>query len=460
MTDPRLAIGVGSGRCGTLSLSRLLDAQIDTSVSHERRPLLAWNSDCRAAVVQQRLKRLAAPKAGSVGDVASFYLPFLDEILRQAPDVRVVCLKRDRGAVIRSFCKWLDRVHVLPTDHWSRTLKPGWYRDPDWSRIFPKYDADSREEAIGKYWDEYYERAEQFAARFPQNVRIFDTDYALNTEAGIREVLTFVGIPEDEQIVEPGIHINESAAQPAQAERLRGLPPHHPARCVILVPHGGTLYPICEDALRELERRGYQVRRVPGFSQIDVARNSLATKAILDGFEETLWIDSDVGFHPNDVEKLRRHNLPIVSGVYAKKGKRSMASNFEPGTKKVAFGEQGGLTEIQYAATGFLHVRRQAYLDIQEKLGLPMCNEEFGERIIPWFQPLIRPLKEASWYLGEDFAFCERAKQAGYRIMADTSIRLWHVGNYQYGWEDAGREPQRFGRYDYHLGPDDSPDDR
>ena len=37
--------------------------------------------------------------------------------------------------------------------------------------------------------------------------------------------------------------------------------------CVILVPVGGTLDPGCEDGLRELERRGYPVRRVRGFSQ-------------------------------------------------------------------------------------------------------------------------------------------------------------------------------------------------
>ena len=28
--------------------------------------------------------------------------------------------------------------------------------------------------------------------------------------------------------------------------------------------------------------------------------------------------------------------------------------------------------------------------------------------------------------------------------MADTTIRLWHIGNYEYGWEDAGREVNRF----------------
>jgi hypothetical protein len=28
--------------------------------------------------------------------------------------------------------------------------------------------------------------------------------------------------------------------------------------------------------------------------------------------------------------------------------------------------------------------------------------------------------------------------------MADTSIRLWHIGDYRYGWEDAARRMPRY----------------
>lgn len=58
---------------------------------------------------------------------------------------------------------------------------------------------------------------------------------------------------------------------------------------------------------------------------------------------------------------------------------------------------------------------------------------------------------EQAWYLGEDFAFCERAHRCGFRIVADTSIRLWHVGPYRYGWEDAGRNVERFSDYTFHI---------
>jgi hypothetical protein len=136
------------------------------------------------------------------------------------------------------------------------------------------------------------------------------------------------------------------------------------------------------------------------------------------------------------------------------------------GTEKVVFGEQGGLVEIKYAAAGFLHVRREAYDAIRERLAMPMCNQRFGRGIWPFFLPL--PVEEDAStqgavgrpapnvchrYLTDDFAFSHRAREAGLTIMADTSIRLWRMGTYGYGWEDAGSETERFETYQFRVQP-------
>ncbi|MDA1050976.1 MAG: hypothetical protein O3C40_10915 [Planctomycetota bacterium] len=225
-----------------------------------------------------------------------------------------------------------------------------------------------------------------------------------------------------------------------------------PARCVVLVPIGEQVVPACEEALAELKRRGYPVRRVRGYSAIDQGRNQMATDAMADGFDETMWIDSDVGFDPDDIDKLRRHNVPIVCGIYPQKGRRVLACHVLPGTEKLIFGNEGGLTEILYAGTGFLHVRREAYETIRRELQLPLCNERFGGRpMVPFFQPMSHPLATGHWYLAEDFAFCERARQAGFKIFADTSVRLMHYGNYGYSWEDAGMELERYRTLHFHT---------
>jgi hypothetical protein len=265
----------------------------------------------------------------------------------------------------------------------------------------------------------------------------------------------------------------------------------------VLVPVGTHVEPACEQALVALEQRGYCVRRVYGYAAIDQARNDMATTALADGFEETMWIDSDIAFERDAVDRLRSQGLPLACGIYARKGMRALACHVLPGTTRLVFGAEGGLIELLYAGTGFFLVRRQVYLDMQERLALPVCNEQFGRPTIPFFQPFVVPVQPAAatqglaangsqmdadrgsgqltegseenqtqargtvpfcssdtaksgqspagnWYLAEDFAFCERARQCGYKIMADTTIRLWHHGSYGYTWEDAGKDKERY----------------
>jgi predicted O-methyltransferase YrrM len=224
-----------------------------------------------------------------------------------------------------------------------------------------------------------------------------------------------------------------------------------PSACVVLVPIGGPLDQACDDALRELERRGHPVWRVRGYSAVDAARNQLATDALGKGFAEVMWVDADVAFDPNDVARLRAHNLPFTCGLYPKKGPRQFACEFLPGTPSVRFGKHGGLTEVRYCGFGFTHVRREVFEAVQAHAALPVCNQRFGSPLVPFFEPTSIPEPGGRWSLSEDYAFCERARRAGFPVMADTRIRLWHVGTYRYGWEDAGSSKDRYGDYTFHL---------
>jgi hypothetical protein len=109
-------------------------------------------------------------------------------------------------------------------------------------------------------------------------------------------------------------------------------------------------------------------------------------------------------------------------------------------------------------------VRREVYDRIEQQLKLPVCNRQFGSPVVPYFQPLIindpgpharlPPEQRNSiqpWYLAEDYAFSHRARLCGFKIMADTSVRLTHIGSYAYSWEDAGSDVRRYGTYSYHF---------
>jgi hypothetical protein len=51
----------------------------------------------------------------------------------------------------------------------------------------------------------------------------------------------------------------------------------------------------------------------------------MASDALAQGFDELMWIDSDGVFDPDDVDKLRQHDLPLVCGICAKKSCRQRA---------------------------------------------------------------------------------------------------------------------------------------
>jgi len=211
-------------------------------------------------------------------------------------------------------------------------------------------------------------------------------------------------------------------------------------RCVVLVPYLTHVEPACERGLRELERRGVEVRRYASTAAVDRTRCDAASAALRDGADEIVWIDSDVVFEPDDVMRLRAHELPIVAGAYAKKGVQALALHPLEGTRELRFGDGGGPTEVRYVGAGFLCTRRDVYVDIQRTFSLPTCNTRFGTPTVPYFLPMvIADGAGAYWYLGEDYAFCERARQAGYKVIVDTAIRLGHLGQYAFGWEDAGQ---------------------
>lgn len=222
-------------------------------------------------------------------------------------------------------------------------------------------------------------------------------------------------------------------------------------KCAVLMPVSGAMEWATEMHLIELMHRGYAIQKIYGCANVDIARSQLASDALTQGFEELFWIDSDISFQIDDFERLRAHDLPLVCGLYPKKLKEGgLAAILEDDTETLVFGEQGGLVEIKWAGTGFFYTKRCVYEDIKAKLNMPDCMIGRKGTINPYFMPFVIPGpkvngdKETHLYLGDDTSFCERARQVGYKIYADTTIRLDHIGKYRYSWEDISGTRDRY----------------
>lgn len=216
-------------------------------------------------------------------------------------------------------------------------------------------------------------------------------------------------------------------------------------RCVIIVPYLGHVEPECERSLSELARLGFTVWREPGSAAIDRKRSQLATRALDQGFQALLWIDSDMLFEPTAVTALLAQPQALVGAICARRAQRAFNCVFEPETRELTLGEGGGLLRVQLLGTGFLLTRRSAFEAIERHFDLPRCaGSPADEPCVPYFLPLVSRRDDGSYvYLGEDYAFCERARRAGLEVYADTRLRIGHLGKYEYRFEDVAFERRK-----------------
>lgn len=250
-----IVIGLGTGRCGTASLAKLLNEQPGALCFHEMNPscvrfagtprpilntidefqtildggdpsnLIVDLSRAVAAQAYDRLCRLNSIRL--LGDIAYYHLSYVDAIAEHNADVRFICLRRDENETVASWIKqasvprwrskrvadkihsWLTRQPFYETrNFWMEHDGSKWLKDPVWDKTLPKFQASSLNDAVHQYWQYYYKMAEQYQRRWPDRFRIIETNELDHRETQ-KEILSFCGLPPDE-IVFTDAHIHRS----------------------------------------------------------------------------------------------------------------------------------------------------------------------------------------------------------------------------------------------------------
>lgn len=196
LEDRRLILGLGSGRCGTSSLSHLLNIQEDTEATHEyhaKEPFeLSNDSDTHHILFY--LLDILGRESKIIADVSHYWLRYINLILAFKGDIRFICLKRDKDATIKSF---LDR----PVDDKNPMV--------DWSK--EKYD---------RYYNEYYMKVDYYLNKHPDIFGLFDIE-DLNSREGQRKMLDFLGFKN--HIYDIGIKLNRADAHLEVTENSDGV---------------------------------------------------------------------------------------------------------------------------------------------------------------------------------------------------------------------------------------------
>lgn len=189
----QLIIGIGTGRSGSTSLVKFLQKQHGALVSHERPPRLPWLPNTQRLKFHLRLFEHLLAANRLVGDVSHWWLPYLHHVFDANPNVKVIALQRDREQTIRSFEK-VKGFGDGSVNHWYNHRGVGW-RQNIWDECYPSYGTKDRFEAIGLYWDAYYETVKEWQLRKPGQIFLAPVDI-LNSREGQDELLTFLGVGE------------------------------------------------------------------------------------------------------------------------------------------------------------------------------------------------------------------------------------------------------------------------
>lgn len=193
-----------------------------------------------------------------------------------------------------------------------------------------------------------------------------------------------------------------------------------------------------------LSRPGLLWGPVAGDALVERSRGRAATSFLLHSDADVLLsIDSDISFRPDDALAIceQAHaRQAIVAGVYMTRARAGgiPTSTLELGRRyDFALTDDPGSAELQpirYAAGGFMAVPRAVFEALAADL--PLCHKETALEHYPFYLPFVVEGESGPELLSEDYALCERARRAGFEILANPGVRLGHVGETTYVLED------------------------
>ena len=201
-------------------------------------------------------------------------------------------------------------------------------------------------------------------------------------------------------------------------------------------------------------------------SLITRARNYCVDEFLRSDATHLMFIDSDIGFNPQDVIALLalqtdESEYDIIGGPYPKKciswEKIKIAvdkgfadedpNNLEKFVGDYVFNPKGGAKEIPInqpvevmeLGTGFMMIRRktfevykEAYPHLSYKPDHVRTAAFDGSREIhAYFDCIIDPVSKR--YLSEDYMFCYNTEKAGLKVWLCPWMSMQHVGSYNFG---------------------------
>ena len=135
-------------------------------------------------------------------------------------------------------------------------------------------------------------------------------------------------------------------------------------------------------------------------------------------YGRVLWIDSDISWKLDAFVRLFESDEDIIGGLYQTHPNGTVAIAFDNGeglprsVNKVELLLWDDPVEVWGIGFGFVMVKAGVFENIER----------------PWFlmERLVWPQVGHETNVGEDYSWCMRARRAGYRVMVDPLVKVWH----------------------------------
>ena len=155
------------------------------------------------------------------------------------------------------------------------------------------------------------------------------------------------------------------------------------------------------------------------------SRNLLSLYAIENGFDNVLWLDSDMLFPPNTLTKLEAYSMDMVTGLYVKRHEPVEPVLYE----KIEEPERGSDGKLIANIASYTNYPSDSFFTVAGcGFGCVLTSTKLLKHVWDEYGPAFTPYPWAS----EDISFCHRVNQLGYQIYCDSSVSCGHIGQFIY----------------------------
>ena len=151
------------------------------------------------------------------------------------------------------------------------------------------------------------------------------------------------------------------------------------------------------------------------------SRDAIAQYAVDNGYDYVLYVDSDMVFNKDDVMRLLAHDVGICSGLYIRR---------DGTNENVAYSKIITRRRFPYRAPELITDKSTSGYSPVSACGFGFCLIKTS--VLKCMLKHHKSLFEPKWGVGEDIAFCIRARRLGYKTFIDRDVKLGHVGEKVY----------------------------